>query len=513
MQQQQQDDGGKPSSARAVKRHNKRTNRLAREEAEEVARKDKAKAKRRLIRSVAVKECAATGCGRVKGAAADDPKMRACGRCKAVHYCSVACQHTHWAEAHREVCVAQPPKRSLTRLQKDAIKYNARLEADPTDEDAARMALLCRVDAHVCRTEYKEAMEDIESFLLQPNLRLSTRIIVMYTHCDLCKSMHTPEAIVPILKEMNKLASEADNDIAIAEIVYLQAGELMKRQQHAAAANLLERAIRRMPANFPHLSHCLEAMHDAYLCMGEVDKAQEAGAAAIAAAPNNVSWNGAECMHMRMQLTEMDGEAVERALDTADVAEATAKSSGDVACRRKSLVFQRRLLRWRRTQHTLDECMADRWDQVEMRIAALARTHGTPAEEADALELRSAIAKDQRRYADAAAHMQAAINLIGTTNTARLTNALTRQITLHLLTNMDEKDTKAARDAAMLLLPEDDIAVAVDRITTMARVLLDSGFTDAATAELEVAAAHGDANAIDLLHATSASAAAVVVFN
>ena len=59
--------------------------------------------------SPAPAECAQCGMR-----ASPDKKLSTCARCKAVKYCSVACQKKHWGAGHKDVCqrVASQPKPS-----------------------------------------------------------------------------------------------------------------------------------------------------------------------------------------------------------------------------------------------------------------------------------------------------------------------------------------------------------------------------------------------------------------
>jgi hypothetical protein len=60
--------------------------------------------------SVPLRRACRDGCG-----ATDAPELKACGRCRAVHYCSVACQRAAWA-THRQSC-APPPKKGAVDIE------------------------------------------------------------------------------------------------------------------------------------------------------------------------------------------------------------------------------------------------------------------------------------------------------------------------------------------------------------------------------------------------------------
>ena len=39
-----------------------------------------------------------------------------CGKCKAAHYCSQACQRQHWKNGHKEKCIAPDKSLGLARV-------------------------------------------------------------------------------------------------------------------------------------------------------------------------------------------------------------------------------------------------------------------------------------------------------------------------------------------------------------------------------------------------------------
>lgn len=53
---------------------------------------------------VGLQRCAYVWCGRLEGASEAGVRLQACGRCRAVGYCSVQCQRADWALGHKAEC-------------------------------------------------------------------------------------------------------------------------------------------------------------------------------------------------------------------------------------------------------------------------------------------------------------------------------------------------------------------------------------------------------------------------
>jgi tetratricopeptide (TPR) repeat protein len=519
----QQDDGGvKPSSARAVKRQHKQANKLAREEAEEVARRaariaqraareEAQQAKRRVIRSVNVKECAAKGCGRVKGIDEADPRMKTCGRCRAVCYCGPACQLAHWHDAHKNECVPneKKPAKPLTNLQQRALDADADLAANPDNTNAACVALLCRVDAHVCRTEYKEAVQAIDEFLLTPDLPVSSRFpATLRLHRIRC-TLHQQRDADLLVAELTAMAYHATS---LAEVAIAQAEPLMRNRKYARALKILKAATANLPRTNPRFTYCMELMHTCYNKTGKVGKARVAGAMAIATAVEPEGWESAACVRLRVHPTQ--NKDAEKALEVAEAAEKQAKSDGSIVCHGTVLRFQRRLLTaWLLHEDcTPSPRLIDRWMQLEERIMAHVKNYGSPNDEAESIMQTAKILHAAGRFADAAAATQQAADIfVRLDDNGRLVPILSSLLMMHAFDGNDAAVhlAKQARDAALLLVPkdngdgsggDDDINhVITTTIATVAEELLNGDFYDLAYAEFKLAAARGSQDAIDNL--------------
>ena len=58
----------------------------------------------------------------------DGKRMRQCGRCRKVLYCSKECQKVHWKEAHKHECGAATKSSFLLNERKKEIMQKGVLE-------------------------------------------------------------------------------------------------------------------------------------------------------------------------------------------------------------------------------------------------------------------------------------------------------------------------------------------------------------------------------------------------
>jgi tetratricopeptide (TPR) repeat protein len=483
-------------SARAVKRHNKQTNKQAREEADERDR-------RRAIREVDVKECAAKGCGRVKGVEEGNPRMKTCGRCKAVHYCSQACQAAHWYGGHKQVCVdnEKKPEKPLTRLQQRAL--DAYVAVNDAGAGAAFMALTCRVDAHICRTEYKEAFDAMDEFMQTPEMSVPDRFQVMLMQFRLHQTQGQLEEASRLLEELGAFAFDTHSK---TEVALLYANAVFNNKQWARALELLEKIVVKLPATSLRLCQCLEAIKICLDSLGNKEKARAAGALALAACVEPDGWYSAACVRLRVQPVE--DEDLFTALDTCEAAEKYAKSDGSSVNQRHILRFQRDLLAnvYKRQQHASGKAIEPllvRWMQVEEPILIFAKNHNAHIDQIESLMHTARLLSASGRFDDSlAATQQAADVCVLHNDNAKLVIVLSNLIVLQTNNNDDAAValTREARAAAILLLPlPSDVVDVAASITKLAKAMRARKFLPTVIAELEVAVALGNQEAVDYL--------------
>jgi tetratricopeptide (TPR) repeat protein len=236
----------------------------------------------------------------------------------------------------------------------------------------------------------------------------------------------------------------------------------------------------------------MEAIWSCYGKMGDINKANAAGAAAIKAAANNKGWRGAACIRLRVDPAGCDDIA--KALDVLEDAEQHAVSGGQVVEQRVNLHFQKRLFTraLEQDKDTFNALFADRLVQLELRILAFTQVHGTADEQADTLSRLADVAIAQLRHDDAVAFLQRAVDIqTREANHTKIAVALSTLVMAQVFRHDDAAaiaETRRVRDAALLI--SQGVAGLGSHIATTSNMLAAHGFHDDAAYELAVANAY-----------------------